>query len=181
LIFVPGTPRAIDEALGEELAQLARKSGLKPVGVFRDSGPDEVGRAADKIGLKAVQLHGRENAAEFRGALVSTVELWALCGVGTAVAPCRPGTDRSLFDTVSNGSSGGTGRAFDWSKLDGREDLPSAFLGGGIGPDNARPASRIGAYGLDVGSSIEAAPGIKDPAKVEALFAALRPSCRSEA
>ena len=180
-IFVPGTPRAVDLERGAALADTALRSGLSPVGVFRDSSPDEVGGTADRIGLKAVQLHGRENAAAFRRALAPTVELWALCGVGTAVAPCRPGTDRSLFDTVSNGSSGGTGRTFDWSRLHGREDLPSAFLGGGIGPDNARAASRTGAYGLDVGSSIEAAPGIKDPVKVEALFAALRPACRSAA
>jgi len=179
-IFVPGTPRVVDLERSEVLADAALRSGLKAVGVFRDSSPDEVGGIAEKIGLKAVQLHGRESAAAFRKALPPTVELWALCGVGTAVAPCRPGTDRSLFDTVGNGSSGGTGRAFDWSKLDGREDLPSAFLAGGIGPENARSASRIGAYGLDVGSSVEAAPGIKDLAKVDALFAALRPSSRSD-
>ena len=180
-IFVPGTPRAIDLERGAALAAAALRSGLSPVGVFRDSSPHEVSGAADRIGLKAVQLHGREDAGEFRRALSPAVELWSLCEVGTAVAPCRPGTDRSLFDTVSNGSSGGTGRAFDWSRLEGRDDLPSAFLAGGIGPDNAGAASRIGAYGLDVGSSVEAAPGIKDPLKVEALFAALRPSCRSDA
>jgi len=180
-IFVPGTPRAIDFGKGAALANVALRAGLTPVGVFRDSTPDEVGRAADRIGLKAVQLHGRENAEAFRRALSPSIELWTLCEVGTAVAPCRPGTDRSLFDTVSDGSSGGTGRAFDWSKLRGRQDLPSAFLGGGIRPENAAEAARVGPYGLDVGSSVEAAPGVKDPKKVAALFAALRPVARSEA
>ena len=180
-IFVPGTPRAIDAKEGALLAEAALRSGLTPVGVFRDSDPDEVRDIANRAGLKAVQLHGREDAGTFRHALPDSIELWTLCEVGTAVAPCRPGTDRSLFDTAGNGSSGGTGRAFDWSKLDGRDDLPSAFLAGGIGPGNARAASRIGAHGLDVGSSVEAAPGIKDPAKVEALFAALRPAARCDA
>ncbi|HVL30545.1 MAG TPA: hypothetical protein VM326_07520, partial [Sphingomicrobium sp.] len=62
----------------------------------------------------------------------------------------------------------------------GRADLPSAFLAGGIGPANARAAAAVGAYGLDVGSRVEWAPGHKDPDKVSALFAALRPVARSQ-
>ena len=63
----------------------------------------------------------------------------------------------------------------------GRDDLPGSFLAGGIGPANAAAASRVGAYGLDVGSAVEARPGEKDPVKVKALFAALRPACRGDA
>jgi indole-3-glycerol phosphate synthase / phosphoribosylanthranilate isomerase len=58
--------------------------------------------------------------------------------------------------------------------------LPSAFLAGGIGPDNAGAAAAVGAHGLDVGSRVECAPGLKDPKRVEALFAALRPQSRGE-
>ena len=179
-IFVPGTHRAIDPHRAKELTSAAQKSGLKTVGVFRDAEASEIARTADQLHLDAVQLHGKEDAAAIRRALPNSTEVWALCGVAETAAALRPGADRSLFDTVRNGSSGGTGQAFDWSKLEGRSDLPTAFLGGGIGPDNARAASRVGAYGLDVGSSVEAAPGIKDPAKVDALFAALRPAARSD-
>jgi indole-3-glycerol phosphate synthase/phosphoribosylanthranilate isomerase len=180
-IFVPDTPRAIDLTRSRELAEIARESGLKIVGVFRDAETGEMVRAADELQLDAVQLHGIENAAAVRRALPETAEIWALCGVGNSAASARAGADRSLFDTISYGSSGGTGRAFDWSKLDGRDDLPSAFLGGGIGPQNAKAASKVGAYGLDVGSSVEAAPGIKDAAKIEALFVVLRPPARGDA
>jgi indole-3-glycerol phosphate synthase/phosphoribosylanthranilate isomerase len=180
-IFVPDTPRAIDLTRSRELAEIARESGLKIVGVFRDAETGELVRAADELQLDAVQLHGIENAAAVRRALPETTEIWALCGVGNSAASARAGADRSLFDTISYGSSGGTGRAFDWSKLDGRDDLPSAFLGGGIGPQNAKAASKVGAYGLDVGSSVEAAPGIKDAAKIEALFVVLRPPARGDA
>jgi indole-3-glycerol phosphate synthase/phosphoribosylanthranilate isomerase len=180
-IFVPGTPRAIDLTRSRELAEIGRESGLKIVGVFRDAETGEMVRAADELQLDAVQLHGIENAAAVRRALPETTEIWALCGVDKSAASARTGADRSLFDTISCGSSGGTGRAFDWSKLDGRDDLPSAFLGGGIGPQNAKAASKVGAYGLDVGSSVEAAPGIKDAAKIEALFVVLRPPARGDA
>ena len=180
-IFVPGTPRAVDEEQGKLLAELARRCGLKPVGVFRDAEPREVAQTAERTGLAAVQLHGREDAEAIRCVLPEDVELWALCGVGAGASPRRAGADRSLFDTLQNGESGGVGATFDWNLLEGRDDLPSAFLAGGIGPHNATSAAKVGAYGLDVGSSVEAAPGVKDPARVGALFAALRPASRSDA
>ena len=180
LIFVPGTPRAVEEALGGQLATLARKSGLKPVGVFRDTDPRQMADVASRAGLAAVQLHGSEDPIAIGGALPPEVEIWALCSVAAHASPRRPGADRSLFDTLLNGECGGTGSAFDWSLVEGRDDLPSAFLAGGIGPDNARFATMVGAYGLDVGSAVEQRPGIKDPAKVGALFATLRPAARND-
>ena len=104
-------------------------------------------------------------------------EIWAVCPVGDSAAAARGG-DRSLFDNAAGGGSGGS---FDWSLLKGRDDLAGGVLAGGINPGNARKAATVGAYAIDVGSGVEAAPGVKDPAKVEALFAALRPAARGEA
>jgi indole-3-glycerol phosphate synthase/phosphoribosylanthranilate isomerase len=172
LIFVPGTPRALGPAQGDRLAAAARGHGLEPVGVFRDAAIESIAAAAS-ADLSAVQLHGAEPAeqiAGLRGLLPQEVEIWAACPVNGSAAPARPGADRSLFDS----GRGGTGEPFDWSLLAGRPDLPSAFLAGGIGPANARAAQAVGAYGLDVGSSVELAPGLKDPVRVAALFDALR-------
>ncbi len=180
LILVDGSPRAVGLGQASRLACTAQRLGIKTVGVFRDCPPESVRSTALTIGLDAVQLHGRESEADIatmRAGLPEAIELWAACGVGSGAEPARAGADRTLFD---NGA-GGTGKAFDWALLAGRHDLPSAFLAGGIGPANVRSASAVGAHGLDVGSSVEAAPGIKDPAKVEALFAALRPGARSNA
>ena len=181
-ILVPGTPRAIRREQATALAEMARASGLKSVGVFRDALPGEAARIALAAGFDAVQLHGREDVAsiaQLRGALPPAVEIWAACGVNGAAAPARRGADRTLFDTALGSRFGGTGRAFDWALLHGRDDLKNAFLAGGIGPDNARQAAAVGAYGLDVGSGVEAGPGIKDAAKVSALFAALRAPART--
>lgn len=180
LVMIPGTLRAVDLVAARTLAMIAHDMGMKAVGVFRDAPTGELARAAEMLGLDAVQLHGRENPAEVRQALSAATEVWAVCGVNHSAQPRRTGADRSLFDTDRGGASGGTGSVFDWSLLEGREDLPGAFLAGGIGPANARRAAGVGAYGLDVGSALEARPGIKDHAKVEALFAALRPAVRRE-
>lgn len=180
-VFVPGTPRAIDGCRANELAAVAQQGGLKTVGVFRDCPHQDVLAMAERLELDAIQLHGRESPAitsTLRSRMPQGTELWGLCGVGTAISPCRPGIDRTLFDTLRGGQSGGTGRSFNWSLVEGRVDLPSAFLAGGIGPHNAARAARVGAYGLDVGSSVEHRPGAKDAAKVAALFDALRPDAR---
>jgi indole-3-glycerol phosphate synthase/phosphoribosylanthranilate isomerase len=179
-ILVDSSPRAIGFGEAMRLSRVAQRLGIKSVGVFRDCAPEMVRNTALMIGLDAVQLHGRESEADIaavRAGLPEAIELWAACGVGSHAAPIRAGADRTLFD---NGI-GGTGNPFDWALLAGRDDLPTAFLAGGIGPANARSAATVGAHGLDVGSSVEASPGVKDPVKVEALFAALRPGARSDA
>ena len=180
LIMVPGTPRALDRQQASGLAQTAREFGLKTVGVFRNADATHVAESARSLYLDAVQLHGDEDARMVRAGLPMCVEVWSVSGVGTTVAEARPGADRTLFDTARDGQSGGTGAAFDWSLIAGRDDFAASFLAGGIGPDNARAAARVGAYGLDVGSAVEARPGVKDPAKVAALFAALRPAARGD-
>jgi indole-3-glycerol phosphate synthase/phosphoribosylanthranilate isomerase len=172
-VFVPGTPRAVEPRRAGPLAEAARNAGVKPVGVFRDAPVPYVLAAAIDLGLAAVQLHGREPPeaiarlkAEFGG------EVWTACAPGQ-----DRGGDRPVFD---NGP-GGTGQPCDWSLLADEPRLRSAFLAGGLGPDNARAAQRTGAYGIDVGSRIEAEPGRKDPLAVQDLFAALRPADRRAA
>jgi indole-3-glycerol phosphate synthase/phosphoribosylanthranilate isomerase len=109
------------------------------------------------------------------------VEIWAAGAVGDSVPEPRLGADRTLFDTSVGGQSGGTGIAFDWERVRGRGELGAALLAGGLKPENAAEAARVGAYGLDVCSGVEAAPGRKDPARLGAFFAALRLPVRGEA
>lgn len=175
LIIVPGTPRAVTLHEARPLAKAIRQAGMKAVGVFRDAPVETVAQLA----LDAVQLHGSEDEAmiaELRAHLPATTEIWTTCRVGAEAAQRRTGGDRTLFDS----GAGGTGEMFDWSLIAGRADLADAFLAGGIGPSNSAAAAKVGAYGLDLCSGVEASPGVKDPAKVAALFAALRPASRSE-
>jgi indole-3-glycerol phosphate synthase/phosphoribosylanthranilate isomerase len=183
LIMVAESPRAVDAAAAEALAGRARAAGMKPVGVFRHGRVVEVAATARRLGLAAIQLHGEEDARYVR-ALRTLVgdrpEIWCAAPVGREVPVVAAEADRTLFDTQVGGRSGGTGATFDWSRLAARPDLDGAFLAGGLNPGNVRAAARVGAFGLDVGSGVEARPGRKDPARIAALFDALRPRSRAE-
>jgi len=181
MVMVPGTPRAVTLAQAEGIAGSADGAGL--VGVFRNEKVMAIADAARALGLGAVQLHGDEDAAYIRavrGLLPEGVEIWVAGAVGREVPQPRPGADRILFDTRIGGKSGGTGMAFDWARVRGRRELGAALLAGGLRPNNAAEAALVGAYALDVGSGIEAAPGRKDPARVAAFFEALRLPSRGE-
>ena len=182
MVMVPGTPRAVTLAQAEKVAAAAE--GAARVAVFRNEKMLAVADGARALGLDAVQLHGAEDAAYIKGLrtlLPEGVEIWAAGAVGESVPEPRPGADRTLFDTSIGGRSGGTGIAFDWERVRGRAELDKALLAGGLGPGNAAAAARVGAYGLDVCSGVEAAPGRKDPARLGAFFAALRLPVRGEA
>ena len=166
LVMVPGTPRAVTRGAGGADRRGGGGAGL--VGVFRNEKVMEVALAARALGLDAVQLHGEEDAAyirALRGLLPEATEIWAAGAVGRDVPEPRLGADRTLFDTQVGGRSGGTGRVFDWARVRGRPELGTALLAGGLDPGNARAASRVGAWALDVCSGLEAAPGRKDAAQ----------------
>ncbi|MGQ0661574.1 bifunctional indole-3-glycerol-phosphate synthase TrpC/phosphoribosylanthranilate isomerase TrpF [Sphingosinicella sp.] len=184
LVMVPGTPRAVTAARAEPLAEAARRADARIVGVFRNEKLMQVATTAHRLGLDAVQLHGDEDAAYLAGLrnlLPDESEIWAAGAVNGEAPPRRQGADRMIFDTKVGGRSGGTGQVFDWERVRGREELPAGLIAGGLKPENAAAAARIGAWGLDVGSGVEASPGRKCAERLAAFFEALRPAARREA
>lgn len=175
-VFVPGSPRHVTADEAAPLAGLVRRSGALPVGVFRDAPLGTLSDIATLLNLHAVQLHGsedREYVRALRCELPDSCEIWTALSVGSEPLVDRGG-DRLLFDH----GSGGTGRAFDWRLIHLHEALPRAIVAGGIGAHNAAAARRLGAYAIDIGSSVDQSPGRKSPEKIRALFEALRPHSR---
>ena len=175
-VFVPGSPRHVTADEAAPLAGSARRSGMLPVGVFRNAPLRTVADIATLLNLHAVQLHGGEDVEYVRSLwreLPQSCEVWTAVSVGREPLVGRGG-DRLLFD---NGA-GGSGTMFDWMRIMGHPQLDRALVAGGIGPASARAAQRLGAYAIDVGSSVDAAPGKKSPEKIAALFDALRPLSR---
>jgi phosphoribosylanthranilate isomerase len=77
-----------------------------------------------------------------------------------------------LFYSFNPDKYGGTGLTFDWNIIGhiGKR----VFLAGGINPDNAADAVKLGVYGIDVCSGVESEPGKKDYRKMKELFENIR-------
>lgn len=171
LNFVPSSRRFVDE---QQAILLSRKVGgrIPLVGVFQDQELGEIEAILRKVPLDAIQLHGRESL-EFCSRLPRPV--WKVFHVGRGWDPVqvrRQGNVSTiLFDTAkASGPSGGSGLPFDWSLLPANPPHPW-FLAGGLGLGNV--ATALNLYrpdGLDLNSGVESAPGIKDPAKLDAIM-----------
>jgi indole-3-glycerol phosphate synthase/phosphoribosylanthranilate isomerase len=175
-VFVPGSPRHVTADEAAPLAGTARRSGMLPVGVFRNAPLGTVADIATLLNLHAIQLHGQEDAQyvrTLRREVPASCEIWTALSVGREPLTSRGG-DRLLFD---NGE-GGSGRLFEWAMIKRHPALSDALVAGGIGEHNVRVARRLGAYAIDVGSSVDVRPGRKSPAKIRALFEALRSPAR---
>ena len=175
-VFASGSPRQVTPDEAAPLAGLARRSGMLPVGVFRNEPPAAIATVAGRLSLHAVQLHGAEDSdhiRDLRRVLPGGCEIWRAVSVGLEPLVGR-GEDRLVFDNAH----GGSGQCFDWAAIAHHRHLSSALLAGGIGPHNARAAAAIGAHAIDVGSAMDERPGQKSPAKIEALFDSLRPDSR---
>lgn len=147
--------------------------GVLTVGVFRNEAPQRVVELANRCGLKAAQLHGRESIEDTR--LVHDhveVVIKAFPGGSGALAVAdRYGADMVLVDSEHPGS----GRVFDWSLAEGAPGGVRLIMAGGLDPDNVAMAiAKVRPWGVDVSSGVEHAPGRKDPARLRAFINAAR-------
>ena len=183
MVMVPNTPRAVTRGAAAPIAQAAREAGLRTAGVFRNEKLMDVALTVRALDLDIVQLHGDEDPfyiGALRNLLEGRVEIWGASPVASAAPPPRAAADRTLFDTSVKGRSGGTGQVFDWSLLETVDGLDRSILAGGLTPQNAGAAARLGAYALDVSSGVETTPGRKDVERMRSFFDALRVPSRRE-
>lgn len=175
LIFAEKSPRRISRECAAEI--VAGAPNLDFVGVFRNQTCEEISDAAHALGLFAVQLHGDEDAdfaARLREKLPAGTQIWKALSADAESAFRVPEATAAAFDrVVLDSGRGSTGTVFDWKKIP--ESLKRrALLAGGISPENARDAHRVGCLGLDFNSGVELAPGEKSAGKIRTAFDAIK-------
>ena len=170
-----GSPRAV-AASHIRAMTLEVPPGVRRVGVVVDATPDQARSLRDEAGLSALQLHGSEDVSKFLGLgieLFKAVSLQSDADVDRAAA--LPSDVVVLVDAHDPARRGGTGQRADWTRAAALGRRRPIILAGGLDAGNVRDAiAQVSPWGIDVSSGVEASPGIKDVAKLAALFAEMK-------
>ncbi|MGI8804138.1 MAG: phosphoribosylanthranilate isomerase [Thermoleophilaceae bacterium] len=177
LIFHRQSPRACEPETAEAIGAALRRRTLV-TGVFVNAPLDDVALAADRCSLGMVQLHGDEGPAYCReaarrtGCRVMKAARVADAAAIRALEPFR--VDYHLLDAHAAGRRGGTGETFAWELAGSRPGAIPLVLSGGLTADNvAAGIEATRPFAVDTASGTEAAPGRKDPRKLQAFFRAV--------
>lgn len=170
------SPRRVSLERAAELAALVPPPVAR-IGVFVDAEPDLVEEAVRRCRLSAVQFSGAEPPERCAGVSVPAIKT---VPVGTdfdwsAAEPYRGHAAAVLLDTYDPQRAGGTSQSFCWRSIGEVPGWAPFFVAGGLRPDNVADAIEIlRPFAVDVSSGVESAPGIKDPALIEAFCEAVR-------
>lgn len=177
-VFYPSSPRHLTSDQAAQLKPAAH--GMQTVAVTVDADDELLARIQEALAPDFWQLHGsetperaREVAARFGGGVIKAFKIKTAADLDAALA--FEGADMLLFDAGDGRLPGGTGKAFDWDLLKGRDIPLPWFLSGGLHAGNvAEAVQRTGASLLDVSSGLESTPGIKDSARMQQFAAAVK-------
>lgn len=171
-IFYEKSPRFVEPAQAGAIINWLE--GPQKVGVFVNQPLDDVNRIAKETGIDLVQLHGDESpeycslvekpVIKVIHIMEETVPHILKHQIEQYSSVC----EYLLFDTKIDGLWGGTGKTFDWNMLnDAGIEIPF-FLSGGLNASNIKEAiNAVSPTVVDISSSLEAEPGIKDFTKIE--------------
>lgn len=178
LILWPGSPRRCE--LGEaQVIGAALRRTVQLTGVFVNARLDEIDDAVQSIGLSMVQLHGDEGpsfcAEVARRSGAKVVKALRVRSRASLQAAAAYHPDLLLLDAHVEGVPGGTGQTLDWRLVRHRRLAAPVILSGGLTADNVATAIAVARpFAVDVASGTELRPGVKDPARLQAFYEAVR-------
>lgn len=173
-VFYRASPRYVLPERAREIIERLPPF-VTTVGVFVNEKKETVEEVIETSGIEAVQLHGEESpayCASLRG-----VKVIKAFRVRDEFHPERLGhyeVDAYLLDAYQKGLYGGTGKTFSWEMARRGKEYGRIILAGGLTPENVRQAvEAVQPYAVDVSSSVEQSPGVKDREQVRAFLEAV--------
>ena len=183
-VILAGGPRLVTVPKAREVLGPSRLT-IRRVAVFGDQTRDVIARTAEALTLDVIQLHGASTADDVAWLQrVSGCRIWPVVRIGTdglpAVDELAAAAGALVLDTLVPGQLGGTGVPLAWdalvaplAALRNRVSGLQVVVAGGLTPVNVSHAARLLVPAcVDVSSGVEAAPGVKDPARVHAFVRA---------
>jgi phosphoribosylanthranilate isomerase len=174
LVFAP-SPRRVAVDLAAAITR-ALPPFVSAVGLFVDADADEIRGTIAQAPCQFLQFHGDEApgfCSQFGLPYVKAVRVRPEVDLLQYARDYRDAKGL-LLDAHVAGKHGGTGTSFDWKLIPRSMPLP-VILSGGLNPANVAQAVRtVRPWAVDVSSGVEAAPGIKDAARIAAFMAGVR-------
>ncbi len=172
--FYPLSKRYIDPARCREIICSLSSQRLKAilVGVFVNAALAESKAIMAECGLHLAQLSGDEPGELLEDLGEAGFKALRVKGQADLQAAMQVYSPRAippadLIDSHTPGQFGGTGHSADWSAAAQISSRLPILLAGGLSPENvAQAVAQVHPWGVDVASGVEAAPGIKDHAKI---------------
>lgn len=161
---------------------------VTPVGVFVDATAQRIWHMAEQLGLRIVQLHGREPPAQALELRQHGVRVIKAIRVDDQIEAelekwrslHRQSDALAAIVLETAGTDGGSGQANDWRVIAAMRqrgvmnDLPPIIAAGGLSPENVAEVVRtIRPWAVDVSSGVEADFGRKSAERIAAFVQAL--------
>ena len=175
VVLTPSSPRCVSTGRARAIRD-ALPAFVDAVILVHDLPAEQVRQAVRDVEPDLVQFHGSEDAAFCESFGVRYIKALGMDGDLDvyAVAAAHPRAAGFVLDGHPPGQQGGRGKTFDWSRVP-RDLARPIILAGGLNPGNVGAAIRaVQPWAVDLASGVEASPGIKDAAKMQAFFAAVR-------
>ncbi|MBF0595844.1 MAG: phosphoribosylanthranilate isomerase [Candidatus Omnitrophica bacterium] len=168
-IFYRKSPRYISPSKALKILE-ALPPFVSKVGVFVNERTGAIRDISGFCALDAVQLHGEEDnhfchrLKRYGLKIIKGFRVKEDFNIST-VDGYR--VDGHLFDAHTEGEYGGTGKVFAWEILKGLHTPVPRIVSGGLTVDNVGAAiTALNPFAVDVSSSIEVSPGVKDHKKM---------------
>ena len=148
---------------------------IKAVGVFVNEDINVIRDIWEADIIDLIQLHGDETEEYIirlkeitKAPIIKAIRVRDKEQIKISSKTCA---DFLLFDSYNKNMYGGTGEKFNWEIID--EINKPFFLAGGIGLEDIKQAKALGAYDIDVSSSVET-DGVKDRDKIKDIINGVR-------
>ena len=174
-VFYQPSPRYLTPAAAGAILR-ALPPFITTVGLFVDAPAAEVRAALVLAPVQLLQFHGSETPGYCRPFGRPYMKAVRMAAEGDLLQYAERYHDAKalLLDAYVEGLQGGTGVAFDWSRVPAALPLP-IIVSGGLTPENVGDAVRQARpCAVDVSSGVESAKGIKDAARIAAFIAGVR-------
>jgi len=177
-IFYKKSKRWVDfEVLDVLLNEIP--SSIKKVGVFVNDSEQKI--LLKKQNFDYIQLHGDESPSFCKQLKERGCHIIKAFGVDdefdfNELKDFLPYCDYFLFDTKTK-DYGGSGKKYNWKKLEEYKQGLPFFLSGGISTDEAEAISELNhpqLYAVDINSKFETKPGLKNVELVNTFIKKIR-------